>query len=137
MFILAHEVVHCLFSHGERRQGRDPHVWTLAIDYATNLLLADFGLEPTADCLLYRGYRGHTAEDIYDQLTEEGYKSPNRTRESVSFDLHMAPGSMDRLLDSLGADDAESPSPSSAACAVPLRGIHKHCADVVEQSAIF
>ena len=44
-FVFAHEVAHCMFGHIDRRGNRNPEIWNYAIDYATNLLLVDFGLK--------------------------------------------------------------------------------------------
>lgn len=110
LFILAHEVVHCLFGHVDRREMRDPQVWNIAIDYATNLLLKSFGLKAPKDCLLDQRFWGRTAEEIYDILIGEAKEGKGRMEGSVGFDIHVDPGSMAGKLLALGLEDKESPS---------------------------
>ncbi len=45
--VLAHEVMHCILGHSDRRGDRDPELWNIAIDYATNLILSDAVLGST------------------------------------------------------------------------------------------
>lgn len=70
-FVFAHEVAHCMFGHIDRRGNRNPEIWNYAIDYATNLLLVDFGLKMPKVGLFDRKYIGMTAEDIYDLLVSK------------------------------------------------------------------
>jgi predicted metal-dependent peptidase len=42
-FILAHEVLHCLYDHLGRRGGRDPKLWNMANDYIVNYTLVHHG----------------------------------------------------------------------------------------------
>jgi predicted metal-dependent peptidase len=39
LFVLGHEVLHCLYDHLGRRQGRDPKLWNYANDYIVNYTL--------------------------------------------------------------------------------------------------
>ena len=39
VFVLAHEIPHCLYDHLGRRRGRDPKLWNMANDYAVNYTL--------------------------------------------------------------------------------------------------
>ena len=70
-FVFAHEVVHCVFGHIDRRGQRNPDLWNQAIDYATNLMLVEFGLKMPKQGLFDRVYRGMTAEQIYDRLAKQ------------------------------------------------------------------
>ena len=108
-FVFAHEVVHCMFGHIDRRGERDPQVWNYAIDFATNLMLVDFGLKMPKIGLFDRKYIGMTAEDIYELLVsknkekqggdsetniEEGGGEAENGKIQVSgkpFDLHLDP----------------------------------------------
>ena len=67
-FVLAHEVMHCVLGHLDRKGSREMHTWNVATDLATNLFLNDAGLECPPEGLLRRGCRGLTAEQVYDQL---------------------------------------------------------------------
>ena len=68
--VMAHEVMHCILGHNDRRQTRDLKMWNVAVDFATNLILSDAGILPRkvrssiAD-------KGMTAEDIYQRIQSE------------------------------------------------------------------
>lgn len=98
-FVFAHEVMHCVLGHIDRRGTRQPEQWNYAIDYATNLMLVELGLKMPKVGLLDRSYRGMTAEDIYDRLSEAAKESE---KDEVSgtgpgegkgqaWDIHLAP----------------------------------------------
>lgn len=67
---VAHEVMHCALTHMLRREGRDPHKWNAAADYAINLILADAGFTPIPGWLLDRKYEGMSADEIYLDLPD-------------------------------------------------------------------
>lgn len=113
--VLAHEIMHCVLGHIDRRGDREPGGWNLAIDYATNAFLLESGFTLPAGGLFERSFRGLTAEDIYDRLpmvvtarggrvapsARKGRKSdrqaPQRGQEigasaARGFDEHLDPG---------------------------------------------
>lgn len=63
--VLAHEVLHCAYSHHARRGARDPRGWNEAADYAINLDLTADGFKLPEGALLDSRYRGMSAESIY------------------------------------------------------------------------
>lgn len=67
-FMLAHEVLHCVLGHFDRRGLRQPHLWNVAADYAINLMLVELGLVMPPVGLLDPRYRGLPAEKIYEDL---------------------------------------------------------------------
>jgi predicted metal-dependent peptidase len=67
-FVLAHELLHCVLGHIDRRGSRERQRWNYAIDYATNALLVAAGMRMPADSLYSRDYQGMTAEEIYERL---------------------------------------------------------------------
>lgn len=72
MFVLVHEIMHIINMHGLRRGMRKPIRWNKACDYAINQELVDSGLPMPPDGLCDPSkYKGMTAEQIYDILTEE------------------------------------------------------------------
>ena len=71
MFVLAHELVHCMVGHIDRRGDRDPLGWNIAIDYATNALLYAHHFELLPGALFSRSYSNMTAEAIYDDLVKQ------------------------------------------------------------------
>lgn len=74
IFVLAHEVCHCIFGHMFRRKFRDPHKWNVAADYVSNDILVEdkVGTMPKDGLydpqLVIRG--GGTAEGVYDILPD-------------------------------------------------------------------
>jgi hypothetical protein len=82
--VLAHELLHCIGKHQERRGTRDPKGWNIACDYAINPILeGEPGFEWPVDetgqkmGLYEEKYEGMSAEDIYDLLIEEGVLNPD------------------------------------------------------------
>jgi predicted metal-dependent peptidase len=71
-FVFAHEVMHCVLGHIDRRGDREASLWNQAIDYATNLMLIEFGMKMPEVGLIDHHYRGMTAEDIYDIFKKKG-----------------------------------------------------------------
>jgi predicted metal-dependent peptidase len=69
--LLAHEVMHVVFGHGERRQSRQPRRWNIACDHAINLMLLEQGFRLPADGMADASYAGLSAEQIYEQLPED------------------------------------------------------------------
>jgi predicted metal-dependent peptidase len=70
MGVVAHEVLHVLLGHADRRGDRDPELWNIAADHAVNLLLRDQGFALPAGGLEDASFRGLTSEAIYDRLLE-------------------------------------------------------------------
>jgi len=78
-FVLCHEILHCIGDHGKRRENRNPEGWNIACDYAINpLLQGEAGFEwPVSEDgsrsgLYDERFEGMRAEDIYQQLEDEG-----------------------------------------------------------------
>ncbi len=88
-FVLAHEVLHCILGHIDRRGDRDPLRWNYAIDYATNQLLVAAGLKAPFDALLDHSFAHLTAEQIYDRLAPPD--SASAPSMSAGFDAHLPP----------------------------------------------
>ena len=70
MGVVAHEVLHVLFGHADRRGGREPTLWNIAADHAINLLLRDQGFTLPVGGLYNSSFRGLTSEGIYDRLCD-------------------------------------------------------------------
>lgn len=75
MFLLAHEVMHCVFLHMCRRGSRTPNRWNQAGDYIINDLLTKENVGNMPKGGLYNpqlvAQGGNTAEGIYDLLPED------------------------------------------------------------------
>jgi predicted metal-dependent peptidase len=67
--VLAHEILHAVLGHCERRGAREAQRWNVAIDHATNLLVLDkLDLRLPAPHFADRHFAGETAEGIYEAL---------------------------------------------------------------------
>jgi len=76
-FGFAHEVLHNIFDHLGRRDGRDPMLSNIAADFAVNQILKDerIGIRPTFINIFQNDkYRGKAYEEIYSELYENAEK---------------------------------------------------------------
>lgn len=72
-FVVAHEILHCVFDHLGRREDRDPKIYNISADYiVNNLLVRDkIGDKPRiVDCFQDFKYDGWTSEEVYDDIYE-------------------------------------------------------------------
>ena len=72
-FVIAHEILHCVFDHLGRRGSRNPMLYNIAADYKVNntLVRDNIGTKPKiVDCYQDFKYEKHTSEEIYDELFE-------------------------------------------------------------------
>ncbi len=67
-FIVAHEVMHCVFDHMTRRGGRTATRWNHAGDYVINAALKDAGFTVPAHGLYHPQYAGKTTDEVYNML---------------------------------------------------------------------
>ncbi len=77
-FVIAHEILHCVFDHLGRRDDRDPKLYNIAADYiVNNLLVRDrIGEKPSiVDCFQDFKYENWSSEAVYDDLFEEAKKN--------------------------------------------------------------
>lgn len=72
IFILLHEYLHVGLRHDVRAQGRDSYLWNVACDYVINGWLVEMrvGQIPTEGMLYDPLLAGRSAEDIYDEITQ-------------------------------------------------------------------
>lgn len=71
VFVMAHEIMHCLLNHLRRGKGHDPERSNIAADYEVNITLADMGLIKPAVITKLGGlidskYSSWGYEKIYD-----------------------------------------------------------------------
>ncbi len=81
-FGFGHELLHVVYDHMARRNGRDKDLFNVACDYAVNLDLVDnnVGKKITTVPILYdTKYRGLCAEEIYNLLEKEMKKQGNQS----------------------------------------------------------
>ena len=77
-YVIAHEILHCVFDHLERRDDRNPMLYNIAADYiVNNTLVRDrIGEKPKiVDCFQDFKYESWTSEEVYDELFEEAKKN--------------------------------------------------------------
>ena len=111
-FVLAHEVMHCVYDHMSRRGGRDPRLWNCAGDFVINLELVEHGigrLPDKVDCLYDKKYKGMSANEIYDLLKQD-QENGNGDESMDSFDVHIEMGSGNGDNDSDGDNDGTGKS---------------------------
>lgn len=75
---VVHEISHCIYEHTVRRGSRSPQLWNCATDFAINQDLQDAGFTLGAGWLIDPKYKGMSAEHIYDLLSDEASKQPQK-----------------------------------------------------------
>lgn len=84
-FLLAHEVLHCIYHHMTRRDNRDPLKWNFAGDYLINQKLIQQGFKMIDGGLYDPKYDDNwTTERIYDDLSDD---EVNNTSNPLSGDI--------------------------------------------------
>ena len=86
MFLIAHEVMHCVFEHMIRRGERRPDVWNMAGDYVINLILERDRIGQVirqVDILLDNKYKDMTTDEVYDSLMK------NAVTIKMPLDVHL------------------------------------------------
>jgi predicted metal-dependent peptidase len=97
-FVIAHEILHCVFDHLERRtwqdRNLDPVLSNIAQDYiVNNILVRDrIGNKPKiVDCYQDFKYSDWTSEEVYDDLFKEAEKNGKEFLEQLGelLDEHL------------------------------------------------
>ena len=93
-FVIAHEILHMVYDHLERRGDRNPLLYNIAADYkVNNLLVKDrIGEKPKiVDCYQDFKYDDYTSEEIYDELFEQAEKNGQELIEQLGemLDEHL------------------------------------------------
>ena len=102
-FVVAHEILHMVFDHLERRQERNPMLYNIAADYiVNNTLVRDrIGEKPKiVDCFQDFKYEGWTSEEVYDEL----FKEAEKNFEEFMKQLEESGEMLDEHLDSEGTE---------------------------------
>jgi predicted metal-dependent peptidase len=93
IFLMAHEVEHCVYDHMGRKGSRKHKRWNAAADFVINLELHEHNVGKIPDpktcgvqaCFDVK-YKGMCAEEVYDELAKQGdFDWPE-------FDIHLEPG---------------------------------------------
>ena len=75
MFVIAHEVMHMALEHGLRLNGRNPTLWNMACDFATNWTLTECGMTMPKEGLIDKQYANMSAPQIYEKLIDQADKA--------------------------------------------------------------
>ena len=84
LFVMAHEVWHCVLMHMLRCQTRDPSTFNVAADMEVNRMLKKEGLKPPSDCLMPKPeWDELSAEEIYEHFRKRPKLSKSSQRKKV------------------------------------------------------
>lgn len=73
-FVVAHEILHCVYDHMGRHEGREKQIWNIACDYKVNGLLKRerIGEDPPVKFFYDTKYdESYSAERIYDEIYDK------------------------------------------------------------------
>lgn len=102
-FVIAHEILHCVFGHLDRRGDRIPKLYNIAADYiVNNTLVRDrIGENPKiVDCFQDFKYEGWSSEEVYDDLYDQAQQDLEEIIEQLKqegemLDEHLEPNEGD------------------------------------------
>lgn len=93
IFLVAHEVEHCVYDHMDRRGSRKPKPWNAAADYVINWELHEHNIGKMPDqktsgvqACFDPKYKGMFTEEVYEHLMNDPDK------QWPEFDIHLEPG---------------------------------------------
>lgn len=89
LFLIGHEVLHCVYDHLGRRGSRDPKIWNMANDYIVNYTLTkeNCGKMPNGGLYDEKYTDMMVSEEVYEQLMK------NSTVVKMTLDEHLDPAS--------------------------------------------
>ena len=73
-FVIAHEILHCVFDHIVRREDREPRIYNIACDYlVNNLLVRDKIGERVDQIQIFQDFKydNWSSEDVYDDIKDK------------------------------------------------------------------
>ena len=104
IFLMGHEVLHCVYDHMDRRGDRDPRLWNIANDYVVNMDLVENNIGKKITkvqiCFDYK-YQNWISDEVYDDLFENGDQNQE------TLDMHLDFGDGD-------GDDSQGQAPGQA-----------------------
>lgn len=97
VFLVAHELGHCIYEHFLRREGREPRLFNIAGDYIINNTLdtemvrkGDYARVITyVKPFLDHKYDGWTTEEVYDDLLEQRNNGGDPEKDGDLIDVHI------------------------------------------------
>ena len=108
-FVIAHEILHMVFDHLNRRGERNPMLYNIAADYIVNNTLVEerIGEKPKiVDCYQDFKYRGYTSEEVYEELFKEAEERGKELQELLE-ELEKEGEMLDEHLDDNGEGGSE------------------------------
>ena len=83
-FLIGHEVLHCVYDHMERREGRQPELWNMATDYVINgqLVRENLGKMPK-EGLHDTKYYDKNSDEVFNILKKDAVEI------KVTLDMHL------------------------------------------------
>lgn len=99
VFLVAHELGHCIYEHFMRKGSRDPQLWNIAADYIINNTLETEVVKKGDFCrvityvkpFLNHKYDGWTTEEVYDDLLEQQQNGGKPEEDGDLIDVHIDP----------------------------------------------
>mgnify|MGYP006262734129 CR=1 FL=1 len=85
-FVIAHEILHCVFDHMTRREDRDPQLHNIACDYIVNNTLCRDNIgEKPKDIQIFQDwkYDGWTSEEVYDEIHKKAEENGKKFLEQL------------------------------------------------------
>ena len=98
IFLIGHEILHCVYDHLGRRGSRNPELWNMANDYIVNYTLkeSNLGEMPPSGLLSDKYTDEMTSEEVYKLLEE------NSVKVEMTLDQHLELGDDDKDEDGEG-----------------------------------
>ncbi len=85
-FVIAHEILHCVFDHIIRREDRDAVIYNIACDYiVNNTLVRDSIGEPVKMIQIFQDFKydGWTSEEVYDEIHKKAEENGKKFLEQM------------------------------------------------------
>jgi predicted metal-dependent peptidase len=85
-FVIAHEILHCVFDHIIRREDRDPMIYNIACDYiVNNTLVRDKIGEPVKMIQIFQDWKcdGWQSEAVYDDIYKKAEENGKKFLEQM------------------------------------------------------
>lgn len=88
LFLIGHEVLHCVYDHLGRRGGRDPKIWNMANDYIVNWTLKNekVGVMPEVGLYDPKYTDEMSSEELYELLKKNSVTIKMPLDEHLEFD---------------------------------------------------
>ena len=134
VFLVGHEVGHCIYEHFLRREDRDPKIWNMAGDYKINAMLVREGIGRLIDKVKPLYDKKYATDDwwtekVYDDLIEQGVQ-PQQT---IDVHLEVGDGNGNGNGGSDGDDDKGSGRPTISSD--DIKGLSDEIKNAIMQAA--